>query len=153
MALDALLKIVTAMSVDTGTSTTQTSATFDFATALGASGDKQGLPEGLTFVVADVTNGPEVGALPIKIELQLSIDGTNFRSVCAVTMTNAKAEVKSARFGLLDFVPEAAVIAGTDRAAAVDLKARVVCTYTNSAGTFIFSAYLAGPQHIAAFVE
>lgn len=152
MALDALLKIVAADSVNTGVSTTETSTEFDFSTALGSLGNQVGLPEGLTFVVV-ATNAPEAGALPVKLELQISIDGTNFRGVCSVTFTNAALEQKSARFGLLDYVPEASVIAGTDRAAAVDLRARVVITYTTSAGTFVYDAYLAGPQHQAPFYE
>lgn len=152
MALDLLTKIVAADSVNTGVGTSETSAEFDFATALGVHGNTTPLPEGATFVVAP-SDGPEVGALPVILELQLSIDGTNWRGVCKVTMTNAKKEVKSARFGLLDYVPEASVIASTDRAAAVDLRARVVLTYTTSAGTFVYDAYLAGPQHTGPFVE
>lgn len=153
MALDLLLRIVNAISVNTGVSTSQTSTVFDFSTALGTLGDKEPFPETCTFVVADVTDAPEVGALPVRVDLELSIDGTNFRKVCSVTFTNAVKEMKSARFGLLDYVAEAAVIASTDRAAAVNLQARVVANYVNSAGTFVFSAYLAGPQHIAPFVE
>lgn len=152
MALDNLLKIVAADSVNTGVGTSETSAEFDFSTALGALGNREGLVEGATFVVVP-TNAPEVGALPIKLELQLSIDGTNWRSVCSVTMTNATLQKKSARFGLLDYVPEAAVIAGTDRAAAVDLRARVVLTYVTSAGTFVYDAFIAGPQSEAPFTE
>lgn len=152
MALDLLTKVVAADSVNTGVGTTETSAEFDFATALGTHGNTTPLPEGATFVVA-VTDAPEAGALPVRLDLELTIDGTNWRKVCSITMTNAKKEFKSARFGLLDYVPEAMVIASTDRAAAVDLRARVVITYTTSAGTFVYDAYIAGPQHIGPFVE
>lgn len=152
MALDLLTKIVAADSVNTGVSTTETSTEFDFATALGAHGDKIPFPEMATFVVV-ATNAPEAGALPVRLDLELSIDGTNWRKVCSVTFTNAALEKKSARFGLLDYRPEASVISGTDRAAAIDLRARVVITYTTSAGTFVYDAYLAGPQNEAPFVE
>lgn len=152
MVLDALTKIVAADSVNTGVGTSETSAEFDFSTSIGAWGNQFPFPEGATFVVAP-TDGPEVGALPVRLDLELSIDGTLWRKVCSITMTNAKKEVKSARFGLLDYVPEAAVIASTDRAAAVDLRARVVITYVTSAGTFVYDAYLAGPQHVGPFVE
>lgn len=152
MALDALTKIVVADSVNTGAGTTETSPEFDFATALGAHGNALPFPEGGTFVVVS-TNAPEAGALPVRLDLELSIDGTNWRKVCSVTFTNATNEQKSARFGLLDYVPEASVIAGTDRAAAVDLRARVVITYVTSAGTFVYDAFLAGPQHQAPFYE
>lgn len=153
MALDNALKIVTADSVDTGVGTSETSTAFDFSTALGAHGNRFPFPEGATFVVV-ASNGPEAGALPVRLDLELSIDGTNFRKVCSVTFTNASlGPIKSARFGLLDWVPEAAVIAGTDRAAAVDLKARVVITYTTSAGTFVYDAFIAGPQAGGPFVE
>lgn len=152
MALDNLLKIVAADSVNTGVGTSETSAEFDFATALGSHGNRFPFAEGATFVVVP-SDAPEAGALPVRLDLELSIDGTNWRKVCSVTMTNAKKEVKSARFGLLDYVPEAAVIASTDRAAAVDLRARVVITYTTSAGTFVYDAYIAGPQSQPPFVE
>lgn len=152
MALDNLLKIVAADSVNTGVGTTETSAEFDFATALGAHGDREPFPEGATFVVVP-TDGPEAGALPIRLDLELSLDGSAWRKVCSVTLTNAKKEVKSARFGLLDYRPEAAVIAGTDRAAAIDLRARVVITYTTSAGTLVYDAFLAGPQNQPPFYE
>jgi hypothetical protein len=152
MALDLLTKILAADSTNTGVGTSETSAEFDFATSLGAHGNALPFAEGATFVVVS-TNAPEAGALPVKVELQLSIDGTNFRGVCSVVFTNAKNEVKSARFGLLDYIPEAAVIAGTDRAAAVDLRGRIVVTYTTSAGTFVVDCYLAGPQHSPPFYE
>ena len=152
MTLDALLQIVTDDSVNTGVSTTETSTAFDFGTALGALGDLQGFPEGATFVVVP-SNAPESGALPVTLDLELSIDGTNYRRICTVTYTNATKEIKSARFGLLDWVPDAAVLSGTDRAAAANLKARVVITYVNSAGTFIYSAFIAGTQHTGPFVE
>lgn len=152
MALDILLKIVAADSVNTGVGTSETSPEFDFATALGAHGNREPFPEGATFVVVP-TDGPEVGALPVRLDLQLSLDGTNWRIAATVYMTNAKKEIKSARFGLLDYVPDASVIAGTDRAAAIDLRARVVLTYVTSAGTFVYDAFIAGPQNQAPFVE
>lgn len=152
MALDLLLKIASADSTNTGVGTSETSSEFDFATALGTHGDREPFPEGATFVVVS-TNAPEAGALPIRVDLELTLDGTNWRKVCSVTFTNAKNEVKSARFGLLDYRPEAAVIASTDRAAAIDLRARIVVTYTTSAGTFVCDAYLAGPQNFGPFVE
>lgn len=152
MVLDLLTKIVAADSVNTGVSTTETSAEFDFATALGAHGNRLPFPEGATFVVVS-TDAPEVGALPVRLDLELTLDGTNWRKVCSVTMTNAKNEKKSARFGLLDYRPEASVIAGTDRAAALDLRARVVITYVTSAGTFVYDAYIAGPQNEPPFYE
>lgn len=152
MALDSLLKIVTADSVNTGAGTSETSTEFDFSTALGAVGNREPFPDGATFYVVP-SNAPEVGALPIRLDLEISIDGTNFRKICSVTMTNAKLETKSARFGPIDYVPDAAVIAATDRAAAIDLRARVVITYVTSAGTFVYDAFIAGPQHESPFVE
>lgn len=152
MALDNLLKIVSARNINTGAGTSDTSPEFDFSTSLGAGANKIGFAEGATFVVTP-TGAPAVGALPISAELQISLDGTNWRGVCKVHFTNAQKEQKSARFGLLDYVPEAAVIAGTDRPAALDLRARVVSAYTTSAGSFIFDAFIAGPQHQGPFVE
>lgn len=154
MALDINTRIASSLSVNTGVGTSQNGTAFDFGTALGTPhGDREPFAEGATFVVA-AEDGPEVGALPIRVDLELSLDGgTTWRKVCSVTFTNAKKEMKSARFGLLDYVPEAHVIAGTDRAAAVNLQARVVANYTTSAGTFIISAFLAGPQSYAPFVE
>lgn len=152
MALDLLTKIVAADSVNTGVGTSETSAEFDFSTALGAHGNRIPFPDMATFVVVS-TDAPEAGALPVTVQLQLSLDGTNWRAVCSVVFTNAKNEKKSARFGLLDYRPEASVIAGTDRAAALDLRARVVITYTTSAGTFVYDAYIAGPQNEPPFYE
>src|SRR5574339_559509 len=134
MALDLKTKIVAADSVNTGVGTSETSAVFDFGTSVDG-GDKTPFPEEATFVVV-CTDAPEAGALPVRLDLEIALDGTNFRKVCSVTFTNAAKGIKAARFGLLDFVPEAAVIAGTDRAAALNMQARVVITYTTSGGTF-----------------
>lgn len=152
MALDLELRIASSVSVNTGSGTSATSTAYDFGTE-GNEGDKTPFPEGATFVVVG-EDAPEAGALPVRVNLELSLDGgTNWRRVTAVTFTNAKKEIKSARFGLLDFVPEAAVIASTDRAAALNLQARCVAEYTTSAGTFTYSAFLAGPQWAPPFVE
>lgn len=153
MALDALLKIVTADSVNTGVGTSETSTEWDASTSLGAHGNKLPIPEGATFVVV-ASNAPEAGALPLRADLEMTIDGTNWRKIASVTYTNATlGPVKSARIGNLDWVPEATVIAGTDRAAAPDIRFRVVLTYTTSAGTFVYDAFIAGPQSGAPFIE
>lgn len=152
MALDNNLKIVTADSVNTGVGTSETSTVFDFGTSLSGSGDSTPFPDGATFVVVP-SDLPEAGALPVRLDLELSVDGSNFRKVASVTFTNAALSVKAARFGPIDYAPEATVVSGTDRAAAVNLQARVVITYTTSAGTFVYDAFIAGPQWAGPFSE
>jgi hypothetical protein len=154
MALDINLRILNADTVDTDAGSSEISPVFDFSSAASIDSDnKTPFPEGTSFVVAVTTPGP-AAAYPVRFDLELSIDGTLFRKASSVTFTNAAAGIKADRFGLLDYVPEAAVITGTDRAAAVDLKARVVANYTTAAGAdIVYDAYIAGPQSFASFNE
>lgn len=160
MALDLNLKIVTARTINTGAGTSDNSPTFDFSSTtlpgtggtLGTLGDREPFPEGATLVVV-CTTAPAAGNLPVRCNLEVTIDGTNFRRICSVTFTNAAKAVKSARFGLLDLALEAAVVASTDRAAAVNLGVRVVTEYTTSAGSFVYDAFIAGPHSYASANE